>query len=716
MPRKIVSPQKNNFRIQGTDGIRREVMHAASKELKGFTPQQAFLDKGYITEELMELYAFAHVQNLLLEDETKLGSDFVVGWDPRDIKGDFNQAVVRGIRKAGCNVLVLGIVPTPLIQIFIAHKKSAGGFMVTASHNPSDQNGIKTFLSYRGMKPLPDNDIALTQSIFSLDYKNIAKKTLTGKKINCRNEALKVFTQFSLQPENSWCNDISFENITLVVDSANGSLAEIASEIFQKAGFGNVVEVNNKINGNVNFKSGVGDLEGRSLITAAMIEPISGLFSKHRAIMKLFQLGRKYKAQIQAGKRRICGAIFDADGDRFYRLDYHPGKDTLLVLDGDKTAFLQAEYLMTLVPKRHRRSSFINTVESDINAGKAIEKLGLKWQLSAVGDKWILLRIALIEIESRLEHYLKFIKKKGTKLSTNKILKKISDLRGKLKSYKNSNTSNITHLVGIELAINSLMKLSETENAQFYREQLIIGSEETGHNITQGKLEGYPLAIFFGNGLKSALNTFSASQYLLRDKSTQEYFSHLEKPFKPGLKETYYAYYINKEKFHKNSHLWRSIKRCVMENAEQARFSCKTLNFQEDPNMLFISINSKRAEGNRHHSPENGVFIRNSGTENKISVNLRGDKKNGKALRAIGEACIRALILVLKDQSNRFLQLEQFLISQIAKTPLSENSIKDTSNIRVISEMLKQGFIKPSAKGYTLTFRGKWYNNEVLIS
>ncbi|MGV7220809.1 MAG: hypothetical protein ACQ9MH_04720 [Nitrospinales bacterium] len=714
MSLKAPNLQKTNFRIQGTDGIRREVKLSTSNELKGLTPQQAFLERGFITEELMELYAFAHVKILVQEGKTKPGSDFVVGWDPRDVNGDFNQAVVRGIRKAGCNALVLGIVPTPLIQMFIAHKKSAGGFMVTASHNPSDQNGIKTFLSYRSMKLLPDNDIALTRSILALNYKNISQQTLKGKKLSCRNDALKVFNLFSLESENTWSEGISFKNIIMVVDPANGSLTGLAAEVFQKAGFGKVIEVNNKLNGNVNHKSGVGDLEGLPIITSSMIEPNSGLFSEHRAITKLFQLGRKHKTHILSGKRKVCGAIFDADADRFYRLDYHPDKDILLVLDGDKTAFLQTELLISLTPKRHKQSSFINTVESDINCGKAIEKLGLNWQLSAVGDKWVLLRIALIEIESRLDHFLTLAKKKKHSVSKIKTLKKISALQSQLKSYKNSNIFNATQLEDIESSINSLLNLSDPENSQYHREQLIIGSEETGHNITQGKLEGFPSAIFFGNGLKSAINTFSATEYLLKNKSVKSYFSHLERPFKPGLKETFYSYYIVKEKFYKNSPLWRDIKKCVVKNANLAGFSCKTINFQEDPDMLYLSINSKVDKRGQNKTPENGIFIRNSGTENKISVNLRGDKKNKVALKAIGESCIQAMIPLLKDRSHRLFKIESLMVNQIAKTPLLENSIKDTSQKRVLLEMLKQGIIKSGTKGYTLTSRGKWYNKLLL--
>ena len=128
--------------------------------------------------------------------------------------------------------------------------------------------------------------------------------------------------------------------------------------------------------------------------------------------------------------------------------------------------------------------------------------------------------------------------------------------------------------------------------------------------------------------------------------------------------------------------------------------------------MLFLALNLNGIVKGRRRSPENGVFIRNSGTENKISVNLRGDKKNLRSLKSIGEICIRLLIHTLKDQANRYCKQELFLLSKIAKAPLPETSLKGASQKRVVAEMLKQGFIKPGAKGYCLTARGKWYNTK----
>ena len=136
-------------RLQGTDGIRREIKVAKDSECRGLTPLQTFLEKSWITEEFMELYVYYYVKNQLKKKPAlSKNRTFVIGWDPRDSSGIFTDAVVRGVRKAGGEALVLGVVPTPLVPLFMLNEDAAGGIMVTASHNPKDQNGIKLFLPF----------------------------------------------------------------------------------------------------------------------------------------------------------------------------------------------------------------------------------------------------------------------------------------------------------------------------------------------------------------------------------------------------------------------------------------------------------------------------------------------------------------------------------------------------------------------------------------
>ncbi len=679
-PKKPSVPRQ--FRVQGTDGIRREVRPATDSGLKGLSPLESFLERGVMTDTFMERYAYAHVISLIRSKQLKRGDACVVGWDPRDTKEKYTGAVVRGIRKAGINALVLGVVPTPLVPMFMLFKQAGAAFMVTASHNPKDQNGIKIFLAHRGMKLLPENDITLTRTLLSLG--SIASKPLKGKRIDQRKEALEMFRQFSLAGENSWCGDVSFQNIILVVDPARGSLTGFAADVFRKSGFGKVIELNNRMNGDVNLRSGVADLEGHKTVSRDMIAK-GGLFARHSAIVKLFELGRKHKSQLRAGKLRLCGAVFDADADRFYRLDYHPSKDCLLVLSGDETAYLQAEYLKKHNPGKYKGTVYINTVESDLNTSRAVERLGFKPQLSPVGDKWVLLRIALLIIETRLK------KLKGAKASA---------LKKRLARLKQSDALDVSDLQKLEARIDPARSGdSGLEGLPF-----AVGSEETGHNITLGWMDGADgqrLPVFCGNGLKSALNTFAASQYLLAGKPVAKYYAKLERPFAPGFKGTRYAYYIHQEKFVNGSAVWDRVRKCIVQAGKQNGYRGRVIPFREDKDMLYIALNSPG--GNQA-----GVFVRNSGTENKISVNLRGARGDAAALKAIGEQAVRILFTSLKDKKNSHYKMERDLLHRIVGRPLAETQVTGSAQ-QVLREMVKQKLVQPSAKGWRLTPLGSWY-------
>ncbi|MEE9258702.1 MAG: hypothetical protein V3U37_04085 [Nitrospinaceae bacterium] len=695
-------PVPGGFRLQGTDGIRREIKPARFAEFKGMSPQQVFLEKGIITEEFMELYAYAHVNSLMRNKKMRAGDPIVVGWDPRDTQGLFNRAVVRGVRKAGASALVIGTVPTPLVPIFMLYKNAGGGFMVTASHNPKDQNGIKTFRAFRGMKLLPEDDRQLSRTVLETDYAVLKNLPPEGRQSDCREEALEIFRQFSLAPENAWREkpSHSFKDMMLVVDPANGSLSGIAADIFRRAGFGKIIETNARLNGNVNLNSGVADLEGHKTIDGEMILKGSGQFHRHRAVLKLFELGRKHKSQLIEGTRKLCGAVFDADGDRFYRLDYDPFNDCLHVLSGDETAFLQARYLMTRDPKRYKGTFYINTVESDLNTARAAKALGFKPMLTAVGDKWILLRVAVMIIESRIRTLKKL---------TGKPLPPA--LKKSWEAVRKHQWLDVSRFQELEENIERLIKKSSAGKNLVADSSVLsafaVGSEETGHNITPGRLtreDGGSVPVFFGNSLKSALNTFAATAYLLDGKSPRTRYAFLRKPFRPGFKQTLYAYYVRQELFRKDSALWRRVKRSVFAEGKSRGYRVRTLNFAEDPDMLYISYTT--AKGG-----EAAVFVRNSGTENKIGINLRGANRDARNLRAVGDNCIRILLEEMKDTENHYYKLELDVLSQIAEESVPENRlvVEKRACQRLSAEMMKQGLIRMTPKGYQLTGLGKWY-------
>ena len=143
------------------------------------------------------------------------------------------------------------------------------------------------------------------------------------------------------------------------------------------------------------------------------------------------------------------------------------------------------------------------------------------------------------------------------------------------------------------------------------------------------------------------------------------------------------------------------MKRLVLQTAKKNGYSGKTRIFPDDPDMLYISL----AEGKA------GVFVRNSGTENKISVNLRGRKLDARKLKKIGLEVIKLLFSLLKDHDNALYKMELCALSQIASQHVTDEKlkVKNQYKLRLIDEMKKQNLIQPSPEGNRLTSLGKWY-------
>lgn len=588
-------------RIQGTDGIRRQVALATDPRVAGLTPQEAFLQQGLITDEFVELYTYAYVSGL------ERPGEIVVGWDPRDPAGDFTGAAVRGVRKAGADAVVLGICPTPGVALYLVWRGAAAAFMVTASHNFRDQNGIKTFRGGHALKLFPHDDRALTRRVLELDYaKDVRPRAESGGAVDAGAEAREVFRSFHLDPRNSWLADgETLGDFPLVVDAANGAMSGLAADVLRALHGGEVLEVNHDTrSGDVNRKSGVADLEGVPEIARG-----EARFDEHRAVQLLFERGGK-------------AAVFDADGDRFYRLDYDAGSDTVLVLSGDETAVHQARHLAPPAPG----TLYINTVESDLNAARAAQALGYSPVLTGVGDKWVL-----------------------------------------------------------EQAARDPVRYG-------------IGSEETGHNISRGHLTtraGEEVEVFVGNGLKSALNTFVATRGLsARDA---------HRPFEPGFKQTFYVYYTEKGKLAQSSPVFRGVGEVIEETCALGPTTPQPR--PEEPDMLYLAVND--AAGRQRA----GIFVRNSGTEEKTGVNVRGAREDADELVRIGEAAVLYLAREMKDLDHPMARAERAVLEALAAGPRARDELPIPEGVhaeRLLEEMAnKEKVIRAGPDGYARTELGR---------
>jgi len=778
------------MRIQGTDGIRRQTALDSSSRVRGLKPLEALLKAGLITPSFMELYAYSFITDLLRLKRLQPGEPVVVGWDPRDPDGDFIEAFIRGIRKAGAIVFSVGVVPTPAVPAYLLHIGAAAGAMITASHNLRDQNGVKLFWANHGLKYLPADDERLTAVILELaDRVDLQElDPLNGVKDH-HDAASAMFESFTLDPANSWLDPtavsrLSLDTVELVVDTANGCLSKFAGKLFRKWGFGHVHEVNTSDAGDVNERGGVAALEGTEIIAREDVFAREGSgsspFSEHKAVLEMFHLADELRHDLLSGDRLLVAAVFDADGDRFFRLDYAPHRDALIVSSGDEAAFLQAKYL---VERRSvsDRPRMVHTVESDVNVGAFAEKsLGVSPVVTAVGDKWVLYEAFASLLEGRMTLLNEHFGERGQEEAA----RELESAWQALETLRSHRSSDSQVYFDLQWHVDSIQqKHCHPDQIAALEEDLLkpaaipylIGFEETGHSITSAILPiagiassvrlratGSPTShlrpltpeklwqagkpalhrqppihraanqpptanrlFFAGNGLKAAINTFVATQTMLQSMNVRAFHRMMAAPFVRGFKRTFYAYYTRKEEFAFGKEYWVQFggwleQECAARFA--SGFDVERVEFAEDKDMIFVSLAEKG--GSRTIA---SVFVRNSGTEEKTGVNVRGPKDLAELLDDVGDRARRRLQTSLKSPESDYAAAEATLLKEMveqesqgavltvgAATQRLAHKHPNVVPERLLLEMFKQDFIAIESLTNTrsslrLTSLGTWY-------
>jgi hypothetical protein len=217
-----------------------------------------------------------------------------------------------------------------------------------------------------------------------------------------------------------------------------------------------------------------------------------------------------------------------------------------------------------------------------------------------------------------------------------------------------------------------------------------IGSEETGHNISRGVVRtraGDEAEVFLGNGLKSALNTFVSTRGL----SPRE----AHHPFEPGFKRTFYVYYTRKDLLGAGSEVFDGVEAVIREACELGEIY--PMPRPEEPDMLYLAV---RGDDGGQRA---GIFVRNSGTEEKTGVNVRGPVEDGEALSRVGEAAALYLAGAMKDLAHPMAQVERAVLEALAEGPLADGELPIPSDVhreRLLEELAnKEKVIRLNANG-----------------
>jgi phosphoglucosamine mutase len=260
----------------------------------------------------------------------------IVGQDSR-ASGEFLEAaIVAGLASAGVDVYKVGVLPTPAIAQLVASSGADLGVMISASHNPMPDNGIKFFA--KGGGKLDDALETAIEARLNEPWDRPVGKGV-GRVIVDESAAERYI--YHLLSSLS----VNLSGIKVVVDCANGAASEVAPEVYARAG-AEVIAISNQPNGlNINENCGSTHLE--NLIAEV----------------------KKQGADL--------GIAHDGDADRCLAID----ADGNLV-DGD--------YILAILAKEWRVQTVVGTVMTNLGFIKAMTENGIAFEKTPVGDRYVL--------------------------------------------------------------------------------------------------------------------------------------------------------------------------------------------------------------------------------------------------------------------------------------------------------------------------------------
>lgn len=306
----------------GTDGVRGE----ANVEL---TPELAF-----------KLGRFGGYVLSQHEEETPL---VFVGRDTR-ISGEMlEHALIAGLLSVGIRVYKLGVIATPGVAYLVRTEKASAGVMISASHNPALDNGIK-FFGGDGFKLDDDRELEI-EALLDATEDTLPRPSAQGLgTVMEYPEGLRKYQEFLVS------TGVQLEGMHVVLDTANGAASTSARQIF--ADLGAQLTVIGENPDGLNINDGVGSTHPEHLQE------------------KVREVGA------------AIGLAFDGDSDRLIAVDEN-GE----IVDGDKIMYIIGSYLSSkgLLEK----NTIVTTVMSNLGFHKALDAKGIQKEITAVGDRYV---------------------------------------------------------------------------------------------------------------------------------------------------------------------------------------------------------------------------------------------------------------------------------------------------------------------------------------
>ena len=267
----------------------------------------------------------------------------LIGKDTRISGYMFESALEAGLSAAGADVMLLGPMPTPAIAYLTRTFHAEAGIVISASHNPHHDNGIK-FFSGQGTK-LPDEIELMIEELLDAPMTVVESEQLG--KVSRINDAAGRYIEFC---KSSVPSSTDFAGLKVVVDCAHGAAYKVAPSVFRELG-AQVTVLFAQPNG-LNINDGCGSTHVEAL-----------------------------QAEVLAQQADL-GIAFDGDADRVLMVD-HSGA----LVDGDELLFIIAR---DLLERGKLQGGVVGTLMSNLGLELALADLGIPFVRAKVGDRYVI--------------------------------------------------------------------------------------------------------------------------------------------------------------------------------------------------------------------------------------------------------------------------------------------------------------------------------------
>ncbi len=341
---------KKNKAAKGTAAVRRAARSPATLKSSP-APRRYFGTDGVrgrvgdppITPDVVLRLGYAAGKVLMRSNAGSARTTVLIGKDTRISGYMLESALEAGLSAAGVDVLLAGPMPTPAVAYLTRAWRLSAGIVISASHNPYDDNGIK-FFSGAGAK-LPDQDEADIEAELAVPLE--CKRSAALGKVRRIDDAAGRYIEFC---KSTFPAHLNLRGLKLVVDSANGAAYHIASHVFHELG-AEVIAIANQPDGyNINAECG----------------------ATHPQTLQ---------AAVKTNGAHL-GIALDGDGDRLIMVD-----ERGTIYDGDQLLYVIASHCKK---RRLLKGGVVGTLMTNLAMEHALARLNIPFARAAVGDRYVL--------------------------------------------------------------------------------------------------------------------------------------------------------------------------------------------------------------------------------------------------------------------------------------------------------------------------------------